>query len=170
MREIQFFVPGKAATAGSKKFMGFSKQGIPRLVDSCKRGPQWRGDVQACAREALLDQGPFRSGPLHLFCRFYMPRPKAHYKKDGTLRPSAPIFCITKPDTTKMVRAIEDALTHVLWNDDNLVVSQDPMKLYELPGYPVGVKVYITEIPLYMVADFQDSDLLKRRYYEGEVD
>ena len=51
-------------------------------------------------------------------------------RKDGTLKPSAPKHPIVKPDTTKLMRALEDALTGICWRDDTQVVIQTAHKAY----------------------------------------
>jgi Holliday junction resolvase RusA-like endonuclease len=47
------------------------------------------------------------------------------------LKPTAPTWCITKPDATKLVRGIEDAITNAgLWRDDAQVARQFVEKSY----------------------------------------
>lgn len=46
---------------------------------------------------------------------------------------AANAYPITKPDSTKLVRAVEDALTGVLWGDDAQVVDQHVFKRYGVP-------------------------------------
>lgn len=137
---IEFFVPGLAKTAGSKKHVG---NGI-LVDDSGDKGKRWREDVKVFARQAY--QGPPLEGALHIKCVFLMRRPAGHWKKDGTLRPWAPRSHTKKPDTTKMFRAVEDALTGILWNDDAQIEHQELTKRYADREQP-GVFVRLVQSP-----------------------
>ena len=68
--------------------------------------------------------------PLWVVFGFTFRRPKGHTRKDGTLRKSAPLWPAVRPDTTKLVRAVEDALTGIVWADDALIVDQQACKTY----------------------------------------
>jgi crossover junction endodeoxyribonuclease RusA len=63
-----------------------------------------------------------------------MPRPKSHFRtgsRAGELRETAARYPVTKPDRTKLLRALEDALTDAgVWRDDTQVVSGDVSKRY----------------------------------------
>ena len=130
----KFFVPGVPAPGGSKRHIGGG-----RMIDACKRNAPWRAMVALAAMEAGCKP---MDGPLLLSIGFNMPRPKGHYRKDGTLKPNAPHFPTVKPDTTKLVRALEDALKGIAWTDDAQVVTQIARKNYALHG-PAGAWVQI---------------------------
>jgi len=153
MTRITFVVPGLPATAGSKKIIPNKRTGRGILVDSCKRGPKWREAVRVCFRTAY--KGPPLEGAVSLTTLFCLPRPKSHYrtgKYAGMLKHDAPTAHTTKPDTTKMVRAIEDALSTKkkkgvvifsgAWIDDSQVTAQNNRKVYADEQYQVGA--YIT--------------------------
>lgn len=141
-RRVSFFVPGVPATAGSKR--GFYNQKLKRviMVDDCGRSKDWRGDVihfaTAAHQEAPLE------GPLFLHVTFGLARPKGHFgsgRNAGRIREGAPLYPTTKPDCTKMLRALEDALTGVLWKDDAQIVEQVVHKEYnDRPGAQVTVE------------------------------
>lgn len=140
----RFFVPGLPATAGSKKGFVNKYSGKVMMVDTCARGKTWRHDVQWKFRESY-DNKPLE-GPVALNCIFRMPRPKGHYgsgRNAHVLKPNAPTHPITKPDCTKMVRAIEDALTGLAWLDDSQVVVQHNEKVYADEPCQVGASVAI---------------------------
>ena len=140
MNRIEFFVPGLPATQGSKKHVG---NGI--LVESCKRLPEWRKRVQFEFDDATHGCVAF-DGPVGLTCRFRMPRPKSHYrtgKHAGELKPDAPEYCNKRPDTTKMVRAVEDALSGRAFKDDAQVAVQHNEKKYSNNPRDIGVSVEI---------------------------
>lgn len=144
MRSVAFTVQGKPATAGSKRGFINRKSGKVMMVDTCKRGPNWRNDVRAAfnaTHEAMME------GPLALVVTFYLDRPKAHWHKDGSVREKfANARPITKPDSTKLVRAIEDALNGIAWKDDAQIVDQKVLKHYvRTPQSPAGAYVTIRE-------------------------
>lgn len=142
--EICFFVAGRPAAQGSKRHVGGG-----RMVESSRQVGPWRGAVRQVAIEAMSGQPP-RTGPLEVYLRFIMPRPKSHLRKgkaqtDGwRLLPFAPRKHTSKPDVDKLVRAILDALTGVCWSDDAQVVAVHGEKGYAYRVAPTpGVYVLI---------------------------
>ena len=64
--------------------------------------------------------------PIAAEAIFLMPRKKGHYgtgRNAEVLKPSAPRFPTKKPDTTKLWRGFEDALTGLAWKDDGDVID-----------------------------------------------
>ncbi|MBX3380919.1 MAG: RusA family crossover junction endodeoxyribonuclease [Phycisphaeraceae bacterium] len=139
-----FFVPGLPGTAGSKSGFGFKRPdgsvGV-NMVDSCKRKDAWRAAVQAFALQAGVK--PI-GGPVTLRLTFSMPRPKQHHigsDRAKPIRANAPKAHTGKPDVTKMVRAVEDALKGIAWHDDSQVVYQENTKHYaDEPGATVQIE------------------------------
>jgi len=139
---VDFDVSGVPATAGSKRAFLSRKTGKPFITDDCTRGKEWRATVRATAAHELPVPHTL-SGPLVLQITFRLRRPKAHYgtgRNAGRLKQSAPVRPTTKPDTTKLLRSVEDALTHVVWRDDAQVVGQVTAKVYsDRPGAHITV-------------------------------
>ena len=143
--QIQFFVPGIPATAGSKTPFIYKdkKSGKNRVAMSPanKRQKPWMSDVKMFAAEAY--KGDPLTWPIGLYIDFYLPRPKSHYgtgKNSDKLKDSAPNRPITMPDLTKLTRALEDALKGIIWRDDSQVVSQYIEKHYSnKPGAQVTI-------------------------------
>ena len=100
--------------------------------DSAKRGQPWRLQVAQAAGEAM-NGDELLDGALELSVIFTVPRPKGHYGARG-LRPSAPEHPTTRPDVTKLLRAVEDACTGIVWRDDSQVVAQHAYKEYGEPA------------------------------------
>lgn len=124
---VSFFVPGIPAPGGSKRHIG---NGI--MVDDAKRNVPWRESVGAEAYRAMDGRHPLH-GALELVVVFAMPRPKAHYrtgKHAGELKGTAPAWHTSKPDATKLLRAVEDAMTGIVWRDDAQVCFQRVSKCY----------------------------------------
>lgn len=142
MKHIQFFVAGIPGTAGSKKFVGMSKAGRGIIVDSSgKKGKDWRNLVASTGQEAFYERDPF-TGPLALYVHFVLPFRKSDLRKDGTPKPSAPHHHTTKPDATKMLRAVEDALTGIAWKDDAQIARQIVTKTYGAkPGATITISI-----------------------------
>jgi Holliday junction resolvase RusA-like endonuclease len=150
--KISFFVPGEPKTAGSKKAFCIKKGGVytGRAIvtdDTGQAGKDWRAGIVATAFEAMraADTPPLNE-PLILRAEFIMPRPKSHYKSSGFIRDDAPVVHSIRPDATKLVRALEDALSNVLWRDDAAVCEQYVFKLYgDQPGCKVTITTYASE-------------------------
>jgi len=121
----------KPATAGSKKFVGVGRNGKGIIIDTCKSGKSWRRILQKEAKLCMQEEGNHSlfSGPINLEIIFTVPRPKKHFNKKG-LKQNAPLMPTTRPDLTKLVRAVEDALTNVVWGDDRQICSCKHRKEY----------------------------------------
>ena len=131
MAEVSFTVYGAPQPAGSKT-AGMSKSGKMFVRDSAKGSAPWKRQVAQAAGMAMNGAG-LLDGGLSLTVRFWVPRPKGHYGKRG-LRPSAPQYPTVRPDVTKLLRAVEDACTGVVWRDDAQVVAQHAIKGYDEPA------------------------------------
>jgi len=131
---IHFQAFGKPATQGSKKVVPIIKAGKPvmkngrvltRAVEDNPKTAEWRQEIAHACRSSY--GGPLLVGPVSLAIEFVRPRPKNHFcggkKNAGKLRSDAPAYPIQRPDTVKLTRAVEDALTGVLWKDDSQVVE-----------------------------------------------
>lgn len=147
MASVAFTVYGKAAPAGSKR--GFYNAKARRVIisdDSSKSRP-WKALVSDAAEQAMsLTRGSgeyeLLDGPLALVLTFYVPRPKAHIGVRG-VKASAPPYPAVKPDLLKLTRAIEDALTGIVYRDDAQIVRETLAKRY---GEPARCEVLIGEI------------------------
>lgn len=149
---VEFFVPGTPKTAGSKRaFVVTPKEGKPRAiitdsVDTKGAGGDWRSAIQAKAQEAMRSRAPL-TGPLVMELVFVVKRPQGHYRTNGELKNWAPFEWPTpKPDLTKLVRAVEDALKGICWRDDAQVVLQINEKRYSDDGR-VGAWAKVKSMP-----------------------
>lgn len=132
-----FFVPGIPKPGGSKKGFIGRKTGKVHLVDTCDNR-DWKTSVKAFAYEAL--GSPIINKPIAVTVEFRMPRPKHHYNSKRELKTNAPVYHTSKPDATKLFRALEDALTGVAWDDDSRVADQYIKKVYsDQPGAVVTI-------------------------------
>ena len=142
---IEFFVPGIPRPGGSKTAFVNKKTGKAILTDAGgKHTANWRSDVKQFALKVCQNAGAPWDGPLDLQAVFVFPRPKAHYgsgKNAQTLKPTAPKWHTSKPDATKLLRSLEDALKSIAWRDDSQVCVQAALKMYgSVPGASVSIK------------------------------
>lgn len=119
MSGIWLRIEGKAEPAGSKRGFVNPKTGGVIITDANKKSKPWQQIVAAAAREAM-DGRPPLEGPLELVASFYFVKPKS-VKRD---------YPSVRPDTTKLLRGLEDALTGIVWRDDAQVVQQHAFKSY----------------------------------------
>lgn len=134
---LAFTVLGLAQPAGSKRAFKHRHTGAVVVTDDNRRSRPWKEQVRAAALDAIgVSEGDvweLLSGPLRLELDYYMPRPKAHTGARG-LKPSAPPYPTTRPDALKLARAVEDALTGVVWRDDAQIVYEVITKSYGEPA------------------------------------
>ncbi len=142
--KIEFFVPGIARPGGSKR--GFYVQKLKRVVmtPANKKTKPWMDTVRWYAMKAW-NRRPLLEGAIQCNMTFLILRPKSHRKKSGGLTKSAPRYPTPRPDTTKLVRSTEDALTGVIWRNDSQVVVQHNKKVY-VDSNP-GVRIVVTPLP-----------------------
>lgn len=136
---ISFTVLGKPATAGNKRALPFrrsdGKLGVRVIEGRDKKANEhsktWRSDVRDAALSAHPGVPPL-AGPLRLELTFTMPRPSGHLRASGELSKAgqAMPYPTTRPDTTKLLRAFEDALTGITWEDDSQIVEHVVRKVY----------------------------------------
>jgi crossover junction endodeoxyribonuclease RusA len=148
MQSVEFVVRGIPVAAGSKRFVGRAKSGRGILVDAGgAKLTSWRDAIQQEALRVMRDDPPFICA-LQLIVEFYMPRPKRHYrtgKYAGMIKTTAPRFHTVRPDATKLLRALEDAMTSIVYKDDNQIATQHVQKLYDNHGMARAV-VSVSEI------------------------
>jgi crossover junction endodeoxyribonuclease RusA len=135
---IHIDVLGLPAPQGSKRHVG---RGI--LVESSTKVGPWREAVVA----ATTNQGYANlmlDGPVSVDVSFYFPRPKGHYRADGSLKDSAPFTHSTTPDIDKVLRSTLDALVQAaVIVDDSRVQSVDARKLYATTDRPPGALIFV---------------------------
>lgn len=116
-------VHGEAAPQGSKtvRAIGGGKSVVREANPKTK---PWRKHVSDAAGE-LWQGRPLLDGPLRMVLYFYRVRPPSHFKLNGELSAAGrrqPLPA-TAPDSSKLLRAIEDSLNKVVIVDDARIVS-----------------------------------------------
>lgn len=97
---------------------------VPILTESNRNVKSWSQLVAHAANEALgqVPDAEELTEAVRLSVAFYLPRPKSLGKKS--------LPHLKAPDLDKLVRAVKDALTHVVYADDSQVVEVLATKQY----------------------------------------
>lgn len=100
----------------------------------------WKQCV-AVAAKSNPPMEPF-SGPVILSLRFWMPRPKNHFRSNGNLKEGAPQWHTGKPDADNFAKAVMDALTVLgTWRDDSQVCDLRVTKNYAVTETGCGIQI-----------------------------
>jgi Holliday junction resolvase RusA-like endonuclease len=112
---------GRPQPQGSSRVFFVKKLGRSVITSANKNLKPWR---QQISETAMTLRAPVVDGPIAMGLRFYFQRPKS--------APKSRIYPTVKPDTDKLIRAILDSLTGILYRDDAQVVCFDHVqKLYD---------------------------------------
>lgn len=128
---IHIVVYGEAATAGSKRGFVNPTNGRVIITDDAKKSRPWKNNVAQAAAEQF--DGPILTCALDVEMIFVIARLKGHFgtgRNAEVLKDSAPLQPTVRPDVLKLARAVEDALTGVVWRDDSLIVNESLQKRY----------------------------------------
>ena len=121
MSHVHFTVLGKCEPGGSKRGFPVHRScgsiGVS-LSDANPRVKSWRQEVAQCALDAM--DGPPWEGPVVLTLHFYLTRPKSVKRQYPSVR----------PDVLKLARAVEDAMTGIVYRDDAQIVEETLIKRY----------------------------------------
>ena len=129
---LQFTVLGTPQAQGSMKRTRHG--GMTHSNPKLKR---WREDVGWAAKAAILPYAEKRwvmdkHIPVRLECDFYFERPKSVL--------ASRLFPVVPPDDDKLLRAVGDALSGILWLDDAQLVEVTGRKFY---GTPARAKITV---------------------------
>lgn len=134
---MEFTVHGTAIPQGSMR--AFLVDGRANLTSDNPKLKAWRREVAADARVALWElpasQRGLLTGALTVALLFVLPRPKD--------LPKRVVHHQKKPDLDKLQRAVLDALTGVVWVDDNQVADLVGRKRYVGEGERPHVDVRV---------------------------
>lgn len=130
---------------GQPRPRAFSRNGRAAVYDP-GTAEGWKGDV---ARAAADLAGAGIHQPLSVTLTFFMPRPKSHYRSNGKLKPTSPVYIHDhKPDADNLAKAVLDCLTSIrAWLDDDQVCELVIRKYWEQPQtHPPGCMIRIQEM------------------------
>lgn len=119
-------VQGKPAPKGSSVAFRHNKSGaLITWASNRARLRPWEASIRSAAARAR-GRHPLLDGPMDLEVMFFFPQAKS---------PRSQRACHTvKPDLSKLVRGIEDAMTGVLYRDDAQIVRIAAVKVYSPDG------------------------------------
>ena len=137
--KIDFFVAGiPKAQPRVKAFVRGGHAGVytPDSAESWKQAV--RQQATANALESLM------SHPVRVSLDFFLPRPKTHLKRDGSVKENQPIWHCKKPDLDNLIKAVTDAITDTqrIWLDDSQICEITATKTYAINA--VGCSVFIS--------------------------
>ena len=137
--KIDFFAAGiPKAQPRVKAFVRGGHAGVytPDSAEEWKQAV--RQQAVANAPESLM------TGPIRVELDFFLPRPKAHYKRDGSLKADQSIWHTSKPDLDNLIKAVTDAITDTqrIWLDDSQICEITATKTYAITA--VGCSVFIS--------------------------
>jgi len=156
-KRLVLSVTGTPIPQGSKRAWVAGDGKVRMTEDAGVRHHTWRSEVTGQARQGMVNIGrfgePFRE-PISCSVTFRFHRPLSHYgsgRNSEVVKPSSPAYMHKAPDLDKLVRAVWDALTSVVWVDDGQVVAATIRKQYvhrwEEEGVDIIVGTFITEEP-----------------------
>ena len=130
------FIEGIPAPQGSKN--AYQRGGRIVLVEASKKLKPWRDVVKSAFIQAAADDDIYQTANLDknmgvgIYITFHLPKPKTVKR----------LWPTVKPDLDKLVRAVLDAGTGVLWVDDAQVRFIEARKIYAVtvPGVYVNVQ------------------------------
>lgn len=137
-------IHGIPAPQGSKTALGGG-----RMRESSTAVGPWREAVRA-ETQAVLRCAPWRPArraePVQVTAFFYLKRPASHYRANGEVKESAPLFPVTRPDGDKLERAVFDGLkAGGALHDDAQIVVQLARKFYA-DGRPPGAMIWLESL------------------------
>lgn len=145
---LNFIVHGESQSRGSKTAVPIRGGGMRTKDSNPKSGP-WMKVLAQVARREFERAGytELFAGPLVMRCTFYRVRPKGHFGVAGDVKKSAPAYPTSIPDAGKLMRAVEDALSGVVYGDDAQLVDSWPSKRYGASAY---VRIELFALPATM--------------------
>ena len=150
---------GSMRAAGNRVIPSGSPQNAIAQADwgSCTRAAA----IDALARADHAGRIAIVGHAISLRIVWRLPRLRSHFvekgPRAGELKATAPVLHMTKPDSSKLLRALEDHLTGLVWDDDSRVAITAMRKIYANPGEEGAVVAIeavnkITGFPLYDLA------------------
>lgn len=147
---IQFWVPGKALPAGSKRSFQHKVTGKIVVTDANPKSKGWKEQVRVVARTHMGGSPPL-TGPVAVDFVFNVLRPKSHLRSDGvnlSMEGQRKPWPTSKPDLLKLARGVEDALTGIVYEDDAQIVFETMRKQWsQIEGVQVRVQEMTSSDP-----------------------
>lgn len=100
----------------------------------------WKASIAVACGPAI---GSFLDHqPVSISITLYLPRPRHHFRSNGLLKDTAPLFHTSKPDVDNLAKAVLDCLSHIgIWSDDAIIAHLSVRKEY---GREIGARICIS--------------------------
>ena len=136
--KLDFFVSGvPKAQPRVKAFVRGGHAGVytPDSAESWKHAV--RRETVANAPDSLV------AHPVRVSMDFFLPRHKAHHKRDGSVKANSPVWHCKKPDLDNLIKAVVDAITDTqrVWLDDSQICQISATKSYALNASGCSVRI-----------------------------
>lgn len=142
MNSVSFTVPGAPVGKGRARF---SRQGGFVRTHTPEKTVNFENLVKIFASQAMAGAAPFKR-PVALRMDIYMQIPASWSKKRQDLAERGLICATTKPDVSNVLKAIEDGMNGIVYDDDKQIVGGGFSKQYALiPRVEVRVQEYEKE-------------------------
>jgi len=123
-----FTVYGVAQPKGNMRALLIPGMKFPIVTETNKSVKSWSQLVAEGANHALAlkpeAERELLGEAVRVSVAFWLPRPKKYQRR------GVEVAHLTAPDIDKLLRAVLDALTHVVWGDDSQVVELLASKQY----------------------------------------
>lgn len=129
MRTISVWVAGTPIAQGSIKAVGSTPSGHAILTSTAKGLKPWRTQIGWALQQQVTE---LTAGPVSVGLLFLLPRPKS-------LPKTREIPHVKRPDIDKILRAVLDAMSNVVYHDDSQVNKILVEKRYALVSEQPGV-------------------------------
>ncbi len=129
--QTKITIPGEPATKGSTRSFTSARTGKVVTLPASNRTDEYEARVKLAARQKW--EGKPTRLPVRLCITFWLKRPKSHYRSgrySRYVRHKAPFEHVKRPDLDKLLRAILDGLTGVIYEDDSQVYDIKASKFY----------------------------------------
>jgi Holliday junction resolvase RusA-like endonuclease len=133
-----FSIPGKPQGKGRPRFSSRSKKTY--TPEATRRYEEL---VKICYLDKYRGSEAFE-GPVSMELCVIMPIPKSASKK--AMEAMEGQYCIKKPDTSNVQKAVEDALNGLAYRDDNQLCRVFAEKIYETKRVPPQVLVHLIQM------------------------
>lgn len=133
MRELRILVPGVPIAQPRHKVALRGRRAVAYIP--CDHAiHEWRRRVARFAVAAAEEQGwefAWCEGGVGIDVAYYMPRARSNKRKLPTI----------KPDLSNLNKAIEDALTGIVWRDDSVICESNERKVFASSVESCGVVI-----------------------------
>jgi len=139
---VDLFIPGVPVGQARPRARAFKPRADLPAIGSIYPAKDKTGWTELLHIEARRYRPPTPLlGPVAVIATFRFPRPKKHFRSNGSLRGDAPTYHLSRPDADNCVKKIFDVLTlEGYWRDDSQVCRMEIEKRYaDEPGAAVRV-------------------------------